>query len=48
MMLDSNTLLDLELSCGKWSEENQKWILDLLKELHQHRNDLSLIDIFND
>ena len=34
MMLDSNEILDLELSCGKWTAEKQKEVLRELKDYH--------------
>lgn len=34
-MLRENAILDLELSCGKWSAEEQKEVLDKLKRLNE-------------
>jgi hypothetical protein len=33
-MLDDNELLNLELSCGKWTIEQQKDILEIIKSLN--------------
>ena len=34
MMLDANEILNLELSCGKWTAEEQREILQNLKFLN--------------